>query len=99
MLPWADDLLSIVQVDEYACQLFIKGHMLFAPHKDVPGTIGKVGTLLGESNINIFGMQLGRSAVRGPALMVLNLDEQVTEPVLNQIRTLPGFFDVKVVSV
>ena len=63
-----------------------------------PGTIGKVGTLLGENNINIFGMQLGRSAVRGPALMVLNLDDEVPEAVLDQIRKLPGFFDVKLVK-
>jgi len=64
----------------------------------VPGTIGKVGTLLGENNINIFGMQLGRSAVRGPALMVLNLDDEVPEQVLDGIRKLPGFFDVKLVK-
>jgi D-3-phosphoglycerate dehydrogenase len=91
-------ILSIVQVDEYAFNLFIKGAMLFAPHQDVPGTIGKVGTLLGENNINIFGMQLGRSAVRGPALMVLNLDDEVPETVLDHIRSLPGFFDVKLVK-
>ena len=93
------DLPSVVQIDDYAFNLFLRGTMLFAPHQDVPGTVGKVGTLLGESNINIFGMQLGRSAVRGPALMVLNLDDVVPEAVLDQIRGLPGFFDVKVVRV
>ncbi|MDB5096994.1 MAG: D-3-phosphoglycerate dehydrogenase [Cyanobacteria bacterium RYN_339] len=93
-----NDILSIVAVDEYAFNLFIKGSMLFAPHQDVPGTIGKVGTLLGENNLNIFGMQLGRSAVRGPALMVLNLDDEVPDTVLDQVRKLPGFFDVKLVK-
>jgi D-3-phosphoglycerate dehydrogenase len=92
------DLPTIVQVDEYAFNLFLRGVMLFAPHQDVPGTVGKVGTLLGENNINIFGMQLGRSAVRGPALMVLNLDDVVPEAVLGRIRALPGFFDVKAVA-
>lgn len=93
------DLPTIVQVDDYAFNLFLRGVMLFAPHQDVPGTVGKVGTLLGEHNVNIFGMQLGRSAVRGPALMVLNLDDRVPEAVLDQIRALPGFFDVKSVAV
>jgi D-3-phosphoglycerate dehydrogenase len=92
------DRPAVVQVDDYAFSLFAQGVMLFAPHQDVPGTIGKVGTLLGENNLNIHGMQMGRSAARGPALMVLNLDETVPVAVVEQIAKLPGFFDVKVVA-
>lgn len=93
------DLPTIVQVDDYAFNLFLKGALLFAPHQDVPGSVGKVGTLLGENAINIFGMQLGRRGVSGPALMVLNLDQPASENVLQQIKALPGFFDIKMVQV
>jgi D-3-phosphoglycerate dehydrogenase len=93
------DLPTIVQVDDYAFNLFLKGALLFAPHQDVPGSVGKVGTLLGENKINIFGMQLGRRGVSGPALMVLNLDQPAPETVLQQIKALPGFFDIKMVQV
>jgi D-3-phosphoglycerate dehydrogenase len=92
------DLPSVVQVDDYAFNLFLRGTLLFAPHQDVPGSVGKVGTLLGENALNIFGMQLGRRVVSGPALMVLNLDQHVPEDVLAKIRALPGFFDVRVVT-
>lgn len=93
------DLPAIVQVDDYAFNLFLKGALLFAPHQDVPGSVGKVGTILGENAINIFGMQLGRRGVSGPALMVLNLDHPAPEVVLNEIRALQGFFDIKMVQV
>ncbi|MEB3223026.1 MAG: phosphoglycerate dehydrogenase [Candidatus Sericytochromatia bacterium] len=92
------DLPTVVQVDDYAFNLFLRGTLLFAPHQDVPGSVGKVGTLLGENALNIFGMQLGRSVVSGPALMVLNLDQPVPEAVLGQIRALPGFFDIRTVT-
>ncbi|MEB3327958.1 MAG: phosphoglycerate dehydrogenase [Candidatus Sericytochromatia bacterium] len=92
------DLPAVVQVDDYAFNLFLRGTLLFAPHQDVPGSVGKVGTLLGENALNIFGMQLGRRGVSGPALMVLNLDQPVPEEVLAKLRALPGFFDVRTVT-
>lgn len=93
------DLPSIVQVDDYAFNLFPTGVMLFAPHQDVPGAVGRIGSLLGENKVNIFGMQLGRRAVRGPALMAVNVDEGVSDELLGKIQGLAGFFDVKRVVV
>jgi D-3-phosphoglycerate dehydrogenase len=92
------DRPTIVQIDDFTFSLFPQGAMLFAPHQDVPGAVGKVGTLLGDHAINIYGMQLGRRISRGPALMVLNLDENVPEDLLAHIAALPGFFDVKLVT-
>ena len=92
------DRPTIVQIDDFTFSLFPQGAMLFAPHQDVPGAVGKVGTLLGDHGINIYGMQLGRRISRGPALMVLNLDENVPDELLEKIAALPGFFDVKLVT-
>ena len=91
------DLPALVGVDEYAVSLIIDGPMLFAPHQDLPGTIGKVGTILGNHGINIFGMQMGRRAQHGPALMILNLDQSIPDAIVDEIRHLPGFFDVQLV--
>jgi predicted regulator of amino acid metabolism with ACT domain len=63
----------------------------------LPGTIGKVGTILGNHGINIFGMQMGRRAQHGPALMILNLDQSIPDAIVDEIRRLPGFFDVQLV--
>jgi len=41
--------------------------MLITSHIDKPGVIGEVGTLLGNNNINIAGMNVGRDQVRGGA--------------------------------
>ena len=51
----------------------------FSDHLDRPGVIGAVGTLLGNADINISFMQVGRSKPRGRAMMVLGLDEPIPD--------------------
>ncbi|MNL79185.1 hypothetical protein D3C87_2057300 [compost metagenome] len=50
--------------------------------------------MLGQANVNIFGLQLGRQYKQGPALMVLNVDDAVPGAVLSKLAALPGFRDV-----
>ena len=58
-------------------------------NRDVPGVVGRVGTLLGESGINIAGLELGREHVGGMALSLFHVDEPVPDAVLAALRTLP----------
>ncbi|MBM3269472.1 MAG: phosphoglycerate dehydrogenase [Candidatus Sericytochromatia bacterium] len=88
----------IVRIDEQRFNMEPEGHILIAPHEDVPGVVGRIGTLLGSNNINIFGLQLGRKFRRGPAVMALNVDEAIPPPLLETIGSLPGFHDVKCVK-
>ena len=60
--------------------------MLITRHTDRPGMIGRVGSLLGEADVNISAMHLGRSAPRADALMILALDEPVPDTVADRIR-------------
>ena len=53
------------------------GSMLITHHRDRPGTVGRVGALLGEADVNISSMTLARSAPRADAYMVLALDDDV----------------------
>ena len=58
----------------------------------IPGNIGRASTILGKNNINIAGMQVGRIHPGEHAIMVLNVDSDVPESVMDEIRGMPGIF-------
>ena len=80
----------ITAMDGYGVSLDIAGKLLFISHKDQPGRIGAVGTLLGERGVNIAAMQVGRQAVRGRAVMIVTLDDPLPRPVLEELRRIDG---------
>jgi D-3-phosphoglycerate dehydrogenase / 2-oxoglutarate reductase len=73
-------------------------HMLFTRHQDMPGIIGKIGSLLGGFNVNIASMQVGRKIVRGDAVMVLSLDDPLPEKILGEIKKEGGIRDAYTVT-
>jgi len=75
----------IVQADGFWVDFVPGGSLFFTYHRDRPGLIGHVGTLLGSADVNISGMYVGRQAPRERAMMVLKVDEPVPEAVLSQI--------------
>jgi D-3-phosphoglycerate dehydrogenase len=79
----------IVQIDGFRMDALPRGHILLMMNQDVPGVIGRVGTLLGEAGINIAEWRLGRMARGGQALSFINLDDPVPETVLEALRGLP----------
>jgi D-3-phosphoglycerate dehydrogenase / 2-oxoglutarate reductase len=80
----------ITAMDGYAVSLDIGGKLLFISHRDQPGRIGAVGTLLGERGVNIAAMQVGRQAVRGRAVMIVTLDDPLPRAVLDELRRIEG---------
>jgi len=84
--------LRIVRVDEYRVDFEPSGYMLIADHHDRPGVIGKVGTMLGNEDINIGGMHVGRKTVRGKALMILAVDSPIPPAVMRKICRLPHMY-------
>ncbi len=66
-------------------------HMLFIRNEDVPGMIGKLGTVLGEHGINIGNMAVGRGEPGSRAAMAVTVDEPVPEEVLGALLQTPGF--------
>ena len=79
----------LVRVDGYGMEAQLAGWMLVFTSDDVPGVIGRIGTLFGVHRINIAGMQLGRQHPGGRAVSILNLDSPVPDPVLAELRALP----------
>jgi len=88
------DEQRLVSLDGYEVDLAPAAHMLVSRHQDRPGAIGLVGGTLGEADINISNMHLGRSDKRSIAFMILALDEAVPESVADAIRGYDGMLDV-----
>jgi D-3-phosphoglycerate dehydrogenase len=90
--------IRILKIDDFRVDLVPQGVLLTTRHTDKPGIIGAVGTLLGQNNVNIAGMQLGRETVGGTALMVVMVDNNITHQLLAQIRDIPGMEAARVVQ-
>ncbi|MBI4302538.1 MAG: phosphoglycerate dehydrogenase [Chloroflexi bacterium] len=89
----------VVKVNDYWIEFEPSpGYWLFNYHRDRPGLIGAVGTILGNMDINIGFMQVSRLQARGSALMILGLDEPLAEEQRQQILALPEVYTVKVVK-
>src|SRR5581483_5819201 len=88
----------VVRIDGYTVDLVPRGdYVLLSRHVDRPGIVGTVGTLLGEADVNISSMQLGRQRPRGEALMALTVDEPIPPDVLERIRAVTGVAQIRVV--
>ena len=87
---FADGELRIITIDEFPVNVAPSRHMLFTRHRDMPGIIGQLGSVLGEHNVNIASMQVGRRIVRGDAVMVLSLDDPIPPTLLATIHTING---------
>jgi len=73
------------------------GYLLVCDNEDRPGMIGKIGSILGEFDINIRSMQVGRREKRGRALMLIAVDEAPTDAQLARIESIDGIYNVRVV--
>jgi D-3-phosphoglycerate dehydrogenase len=89
----------IVGIDDFRLNLApTGGYLLMTHHRDQPGMIGQVGTLLGQADVNISAMQVGRREPRGEAVMVLAVDEAVPSDVLARLRGVTNMANVRLVK-
>jgi len=83
----------ILKVNDYWVDVIPEGNMFIAKYEDVPGSIGKIGTKLGEHDVNIGIMQVGRDEKGGRAIMVLTLDKQIPNNVIKEIQSLDNVYE------
>ncbi len=88
----------LVAVDELWVEFPAEGNLLLTSHQDRPGIIGRVGTLLGQADINISFMHVGRRTPRGEAIMVLGTDEPITPAILARLEGIPDINWMKAVT-
>ncbi|MCL4545845.1 MAG: phosphoglycerate dehydrogenase [Chloroflexi bacterium] len=88
----------IVGIDGYAVDIRPSdSYWIIGRHTDRPGMIGRIGMLLGSSDINISFMQVGRREARGEALLVLGVDEPIPQSIFHELLNLPHLHRAKVV--
>jgi D-3-phosphoglycerate dehydrogenase len=94
----SDGEIRITDLDEFPINVPPSNYMLFTLHRDMPGIIGKIGSLLGNFNVNIASMQVGRKIVRGDAVMALSIDDPLPEGILSEITKVNGIRDAYTVN-
>ena len=91
--------VHLVKVNDYWLDVVPSvPYLLFVDNPDHPGSIGAVGTVAGQNNINISFMEVGRLSPRGKAMMVLGLDDPIPQDVLEEINRLPQINDARLVK-
>ncbi len=88
----------IVSIQDLRVDIVPDGTILLIPNHDRPGMIGHVGTILGNHRVNIAGMQVGRKAVGERAVMVINLEEPVSDEVIAELDAVPDLFGARLID-
>ena len=88
----------IVRINSRPVEVTPSGVVLLLENNDVPGIVGKVGTILGTFGINIASMSLSRTEIGGKALTLLNLDSTPSSEVLAELLKNPDISAAKVIN-
>ena len=91
--------LRVLGINDIDIEAPLRGIILFIRNLDVPGVIGRVGTILGDRDINIANFALGRSPQTQQAIGLVNVDNHLPEAVLGEIRAVPAVRTARVVEV
>lgn len=82
------DKPRIVEVNSVKLEAALSPIMLFSVNDDKPGFIGNLGQILGEAGINIAHFHLGRNDQKTEAIALVSVDNPISQPVLEKIRSL-----------
>jgi D-3-phosphoglycerate dehydrogenase len=84
---------------DYRLESYLDGIMMIFSHRDVPGIIGKIGTICGGHQVNIAQMAVGRATETpgGDAIGVLNVDNEPPPAALEEITKAPNITSVRVI--
>jgi D-3-phosphoglycerate dehydrogenase / 2-oxoglutarate reductase len=88
----------LVEIFGIKVEADLAGPMLYVVNEDKPGFIGRLGTTLGEAEVNIGTFHLGRRGTGGEAIVLLSVDQPVTELLMWTICRLPGVRTVKALN-
>ncbi len=88
---FSDGKPRFIQIKGINLDAEIGRYMVYTTNKDIPGIIGKLGSMLGEAGVNIANFNLGRNTPGGDAIALLYVDAPAEETLLNNL-TASGFF-------
>jgi D-3-phosphoglycerate dehydrogenase len=88
----------VVRIGDYHIDINPRGALVVLRNRDVPGVIGRVGTLLGDAGINIAEYHQARLKAGGQALAAINVDGRLSPDVVEALRRLPEVLEVRQVG-
>lgn len=88
----------VVSVFGYHTDFLPQGHLLVFTHKDEPGIVGRMGSILGDAKVNIAALHMGRDELGGEAVSILNVDSEVPEDLLEKLTQTAKIKTIKSVN-
>lgn len=85
-----DGVPHLTKVGSFEVDVSLEGSLILCRQVDQPGMIGKVGSVLGEENVNVSFMSVGRIAPRKQAVMAIGVDEPPSKDALKKIGEIPA---------
>jgi len=96
---FAPEQPRLVEIDGVGIEARPEGHMLVIRNRDVPGVVGKVGTILGRARVNIAGIHLGRTKGPDGAVSIIDIDGPAPPEAVADITAIPEITLVRAVEV
>ncbi|MEW4283911.1 phosphoglycerate dehydrogenase [Priestia koreensis] len=88
----------IVNIQSFNIDFYPDGHLLYIRHSDKPGVIGRVGKILGDHDVNIATMQVGRKQKGGEAIMMLSFDKSLDEAIVQRLQAFDDIVSVRKIN-
>ncbi|MCD6539495.1 MAG: phosphoglycerate dehydrogenase [Candidatus Omnitrophica bacterium] len=96
---FADQHPRIVRINDFYVEIAPSKYMVFITNKDKAGVIGKLGSILGNHNINISSMSFGRKDKGGKAITILTVDSPLSKEIVEEILKDENFISLKFIKI
>ncbi len=91
------NLPRVVAINDLRFEMKPEGNVILMENEDLPGTVGRVGTLLASKNINIAEISWGRDHAGGNAMTAIKVDGEVDQAIINELVALPHVVKAKLI--
>lgn len=90
--------MRITEISGFLVDVIPEKYLLLINNKDMPGYVGRIGTILGNAGVNIGTMKVSRNQKGDSALMVISVDDFIQEDIMDSINKLSGVVQAKLVE-
>jgi D-3-phosphoglycerate dehydrogenase len=88
----------VVAVNGFRVEFKLSKYLVYMINRDVPGVVGKVGTVLGDREINIAEYNLAREAEGGDAMAIITIDTAIDDATMNFLRSFKEMKEVRLIK-
>ncbi|HZK42841.1 MAG TPA: phosphoglycerate dehydrogenase [Syntrophomonadaceae bacterium] len=80
----------LVEINGFETETDLQGHVVMVENQDRPKVIGPFASLLGDEGVNIASMKVARKTKGDTAIMLVNVDNKVSDEILEKLSQLDG---------